>query len=157
MRAERCKEPVAIAELGAVRALCMMYDNFATKANGVDKADGEGFHRMVELWFLFCLAWSIGGTVDDESRKNIDACMRELDAQIPHKDSVYEYFVDKANKKWVHWEEKLNASWKVRDARSPPLAGQPPPLSSESGGCGVRLEGGGGGLLPPPLPISRGQ
>jgi hypothetical protein len=57
--------------------------------------------------------WSIGATVDDDSRKDIDACMRELDAQFPHKDSVYEYYVDPKKKGWTHWEEKLNASWKV--------------------------------------------
>ena len=43
--------------------------------------------------------WSMGGTVDDDSRKLIDAAMRELDAQIPLKDSVFDYFVDFKAKK----------------------------------------------------------
>ena len=90
-----------------------MFDDFATSANGVDKSEGEGYGRTIELWFLFCLMWSIGATVDDDSRKDIDACMRELDAQFPHKDSVFEYWVDPKKKGWVHWEERLNASWKV--------------------------------------------
>lgn len=38
---------------------------------------------------VFCEG-TVGATVTDESRKEIDAAMRELDANIPHKDSVYE-------------------------------------------------------------------
>ena len=110
---ERCKYPVKYAELGIVRSLCMMFDNFATRANGVDPKDTEGYSRMIELWFLFSLMWSVGASVDDDSRKDIDACVRELDSQFPHKDSVFEYFVDHKERKWKHWEEKLNAAWKV--------------------------------------------
>ena len=64
---ERCKKPVPYVEIGVVRSLCTLYDCCATKANGVDKADGEGYARMIELWFLFSLMWSIGATVDDDS------------------------------------------------------------------------------------------
>jgi hypothetical protein len=31
------------------------------------------YTRLIELWFLFSLMWSMGGTVDDDSRKLIDA------------------------------------------------------------------------------------
>ena len=57
------------------------------------------YTRLIELWFLFSVMWSMGGTVDDDSRKLIDAAMRELDAQIPLKDSVFDYFVDFKAKK----------------------------------------------------------
>ena len=59
------------------------------------------YTRLIELWFLFSVMWSMGGTVDDDSRKLIDAAMRELDAQIPLKDSVFDYFVDFKAKKCV--------------------------------------------------------
>ena len=36
--------------------------------------------------------------------------MREPDAQIPHSDTVYEYFIDPKKRAWCHWEEKLNAT-----------------------------------------------
>ena len=96
----RCKEPVPLAALGGVRSLCLMYEAFATKANGVEPKE-DGHARIVELWFLFCTIWSLGGSVDDESRKDIDAAMRELDAQIPHKDSVYDYFVNVKDKRFA--------------------------------------------------------
>ena len=114
VRSERCKEPVPLAELGVVRSLCQMFDTFATKANGVDKSEGgDAYTRMLELWFLFSMMWSVGASVDDDSRKNIDACMRELDSQLPHKDSVFEYWVDPAKRAWVHWEEKLSGTFKL--------------------------------------------
>lgn len=110
----RCREPVPVSSLGVVRSGCMMYDAFATAANGVDpKEAGEGYARVVELWFLFSLMWSLGGVVDDNSRKDIDATMRELDAQVPHKDLVYDYYVDTKNKKWAHWEEVLKKDYKI--------------------------------------------
>jgi dynein heavy chain len=44
----RCRTPVAISELGAVRSLCTMFSDSATKANGVDKAEGDTYVRMIE-------------------------------------------------------------------------------------------------------------
>ena len=45
--------------------------------------------------------------------------LRELDSQIPHKDSVYEYFVDPKKRAWAHWEEKLSASFRVNTETLP--------------------------------------
>jgi dynein heavy chain len=84
----------------------------ATVENGVTPADPDFFERMMELWFLFSLIWSIGGGIDEESRKKFDMFVRELEGQFPHKDTVYEYFVDPQKKGWSLWEEKLPPSWK---------------------------------------------
>lgn len=40
---------------------------------------------MIELWFLFSLIWSIGATVDEDSRKKMDNFLRELEGQFPSK------------------------------------------------------------------------
>jgi hypothetical protein len=45
---------------------------------------------MIELWFLFSLIWSIGATVDEDSRKKMDNFLRELEGQFPSK--VRKYF-----------------------------------------------------------------
>ena len=78
----------------------------------VDPADQENFSRMVELWFQFCMIWSICCSVDEEGRKKIDTYIREMEGTFPNKDSIYEYFVDPKGKTWVHWEEKLKQGWK---------------------------------------------
>eukprot|EP00983_Pelagomonas_calceolata_P088937 1157259-Pelagomonas_calceolata.AAC.14 len=35
------------------------------------------------MWFLFCLIWGIGGTLDEDGRKKFDTFMREKDARYP--------------------------------------------------------------------------
>ncbi len=40
---------------------------------------------MLELWFLFCLIWSVGASVDENSRKKMDTFIRELEGQFPAK------------------------------------------------------------------------
>jgi dynein heavy chain len=39
---------------------------------------------------------------------------REIEGQFPHKDTVYEYFVDPQKKGWSLWEEKIPQSWKYQ-------------------------------------------
>ena len=45
----------------------------------------ESYPRMLELWFLFSLIWSIGASVDEDSRKKMDNFLRELEGQFPSK------------------------------------------------------------------------
>ncbi|KAJ3321161.1 Dynein heavy chain 2, axonemal [Blyttiomyces sp. JEL0837] len=71
---------------------------------------------MIELWFLFSLIWSLGGSLTDESRKRFDMFLREIEGQFPSKDTVYEYVVDKQNKTWASWEDKLQAGWRYNPA-----------------------------------------
>ena len=101
----------------------------------VDPSDADGYSRMVELWFLFCLLWSVCASVDEDGRKVIDSFIREMEGQFPSKvwlctyfgcsvdttcvcvgvdvqDTVYEYYVDVKSKTWVHWEEKLKGAWR---------------------------------------------
>ncbi|XP_052234681.1 dynein axonemal heavy chain 2-like isoform X14 [Dreissena polymorpha] len=107
-----CFELVPAAELNIVASLCRLFDSLATEENGVDENDQENFVRVVELWFQFCLIWSLCCTVDEEGRKKIDTYIREMEGTFPNKDSIYEYYVDPKGKTWVHWEEKLKHGWK---------------------------------------------
>ena len=43
----------------------------------------------------------MGISVDEDGRKEVDGLLRELDSQIPHKDSVYEYYVDPKKRAWA--------------------------------------------------------
>lgn len=36
---------------------------------------------LIEMWFLFCLIWGIGGPLDEDGRKKFDAFMREMDTK----------------------------------------------------------------------------
>ncbi|XP_052771287.1 dynein axonemal heavy chain 2-like isoform X2 [Mya arenaria] len=107
-----CTELVPAAELNVVASLTRLFDALGTVENGVDENDQENFVRMLELWFQFCMIWSICCTVDEDGRKKIDAYIREMEGTFPNKDSIYEYYVDPKGKTWVHWEEKLKHGWK---------------------------------------------
>ena len=47
--------------------------------------DAENYPRMIELWFLFSMIWSICASVDEASRKKMDNYVRELEGQFPSK------------------------------------------------------------------------
>ena len=109
---QNCNELVPIVELNGIKSMCNLFDAFATKENGVDPPGDENFSRMCEMWFLFCIIWSIGASVDEDGRKRLDAFIRELEGTFPNKDSVYEYYVDTKQRSWVQWEEILRSGWK---------------------------------------------
>ncbi|XP_029600258.1 dynein heavy chain 2, axonemal-like, partial [Salmo trutta] len=107
-----CKELVAITELNGVSSLCRLYDSLATPDNGVNPSDSDHYGRMVELWFIFSLIWSICASVDEGGRKTIDNFLREMEGTFPNKDTIYEYYVDTKNKTWASFEDKLLKGWR---------------------------------------------
>ena len=106
-----CKDAVFIADQQAVICLMNLVDAVTTKENGVDPAD-EDYARMQETWFVYSVVWSIGATVDEDSRKKMDQAIREIDASFPTKGIVYDYYVDVEKKAWRMWESLLNANWR---------------------------------------------
>ncbi|XP_036403568.1 dynein heavy chain 2, axonemal [Megalops cyprinoides] len=111
-RKANCKELVAITELNGVCSLCRLYDALATPENGVIPSDTEHYGRMVELWFIFSLIWSICASVDEDGRKMIDNFLREIEGTFPNKDTIYEYYVDPKTKSWAPFEDKLRKGWR---------------------------------------------
>ncbi|XP_070711337.1 dynein axonemal heavy chain 2 [Pempheris klunzingeri] len=107
-----CKELIPTTELNGVASLCRLYDSLATSSNGVNTSDTENLDRMVELWFIFSLIWSICASVDEDGRRKIDNFLREIEGAFPIKDTVYEYYVDTKNKAWASFEDKLPKGWR---------------------------------------------
>ncbi|XP_063305793.1 dynein axonemal heavy chain 2 [Pelobates fuscus] len=108
-----CKELVPQEETCSVISLCKLYDSLATVDNGVNPADSDNYSRMSELWFTFCLVWSVCASVDEDGRRKIDSYLRELEGSFPNKDTVYEYFVDPKTKNWASFEDKLPKTWRI--------------------------------------------
>ncbi|XP_044040597.1 dynein axonemal heavy chain 2-like isoform X2 [Siniperca chuatsi] len=106
-----CKELIPITELNGATSLCCLYDSLATSSNGVHSSDTENLGRMVELWFIFSLIWSICASVDEDGRKKMDNFLREMEGTFPIKDTVYEYYVDTKNKTWASFEDMLPKGW----------------------------------------------
>ncbi|KAM8760834.1 dynein axonemal heavy chain 2-like [Acanthopagrus schlegelii] len=113
-----CKELIPITELNGVTSLCRLYDSLATPINGVNTLDTENLGRMVELWFIFSLIWSICASVDEDGRKRIDTFLKEMGCNFPTKDMCYEYYVDTKKRTWASFEDKLPKSWRY-NAKGP--------------------------------------
>ncbi|KAG9397278.1 Dynein heavy chain and region D6 of dynein motor [Carpediemonas membranifera] len=107
-----CEQIVEVDELSTVKSLMDLYDILGTPENGLDPADADMFGRMVELWFVFSLVWSIGGVLNDSSRRKFDLVVRDLEGQFPAKDTVFEYFVDPRRKVWAPWDDKVPGQWR---------------------------------------------
>lgn len=57
------------------------------------------------------MIWSIGATVDEQSRKHIDYILRELEAAIfPASATVYEYVIKEDKRDFVNWDSELKGA-----------------------------------------------
>jgi len=104
---------VAVDPLNGVKTLTRLIDHFATPANGVDPAaTPEVLIRSLELWFQFCLTWSLGADLTSEGRRAFDLVMREMDSRFPPADTVFEYALQPGrgdkDPEWVPWESRLS-------------------------------------------------
>lgn len=107
-----CTELVHCTDINKVVTLCVLLEGLLVKGNSVTPGGkGEEYEKEVSRWFLFCLIWSVCGTVNEVGRKKIDNFIRELEGAFPPKDTVYEYFVDTKTNNWAHWEAKLSSAW----------------------------------------------
>ena len=60
-----CKELVATSETACVQNLCKLFDALCKNLKKSDDEEYEAFLLYVEKWFVFCLIWSIGATVEE--------------------------------------------------------------------------------------------
>jgi dynein heavy chain, axonemal len=60
-----------------VRTFTRLFDALATPANGVARSEGpDAWAAAAEMWFVFALAWGLGGTLDQDGRKKFDTFLR---------------------------------------------------------------------------------
>lgn len=112
-RRRECTELVVTTDINGVRSLCRLFDALASPDNGLSPAE-DGYPNGIHTTFVFCLIWSMGATVTEESRKKFDMMLRETESMIPSKDSVYEYYVEPKSRAWRPWEEKVPQSWRPK-------------------------------------------
>ena len=105
LKRARCKELVQTDQLASVRQLTKLFD-----AHGVDDS------RDVEAVFIFCLIWSIGGSIDHASRILFDGMLHQVmpSKMFPHTPAssqgdttVFDFFYNCEIHKFVLWEEKI--------------------------------------------------
>ena len=107
-----CKETLPVDRLSAVRTLFKLWDAFATDEHGISPSEGEGYPKMIDMWFKFCLIWSVGASVDEEGRRKFSTFLREQDQALPTHETVFDFYVDHKKKAWSPWDDKLPSSFK---------------------------------------------
>jgi dynein heavy chain len=75
----KCAETIAIEVLNSVMTLSKLFDLLAVRENGVHPGEGEHFIPTIQSWFLFCLIWSVGASVDEPGRNVFDLWLRDQD------------------------------------------------------------------------------
>ncbi len=73
--------------------------------------DEETYKQILEKLFCYCLVWSIGGTVEESSRREIDYVLRDIESIFPSSNTIYEHYISEEKRDWQAWEEKLQSTY----------------------------------------------
>mmetsp|Transcript_75525 Transcript_75525/g.104475 ORF Transcript_75525/g.104475 Transcript_75525/m.104475 type:complete len:307 (+) Transcript_75525:379-1299(+) len=106
----KCKELIETNESSCVRNLCKLFDAILSTTKQTEEEDRESYLFLVEKIFVFSLIWSIGATVEEQSRKEIDYILRDIESMFPHSNTVYEHHINfDKNRDWAPWEDKISS------------------------------------------------
>ena len=61
----QCKELVSTSVSACCQNLCKLFDALCKNLVKADDEDPDTFFAYIEKWFVFCLIWSIGATVEE--------------------------------------------------------------------------------------------
>ena len=107
-----CKELVKTSETSCVRNMAHLFDAMTKNINQGTEESREDYLLYIEKFFVFAMIWSVGATVDEQSRREIDNIMRDTDAQFPNQDTVYEFYINQEKKNWDEWQGKISTNLK---------------------------------------------
>ena len=88
--------------LNMVKQLCTMIDLLLPKENPPSEAD------LLENLFVFCLIWSLGGTLVDSDRDKYQEFIKRM-AERTLPPNIYDFFYDRATKQFFPWKQKVDA------------------------------------------------
>eukprot|EP00117_Sycon_ciliatum_P019779 scpid3161/ scgid17821/ Dynein heavy chain 2, axonemal; Axonemal beta dynein heavy chain 2; Ciliary dynein heavy chain 2 len=111
----QCKELVPTSEFSCVRNMCQLFDNQVELFPKIPEEDHEGWKLLMEKLFVYCLIWSVGATVEERSRKNIDYVLRDIESIFPHQNTIYEHYINIEKRDWASWEEKIPATYRPQE------------------------------------------
>ena len=114
---ESGKEGIASVDGNLISNLLKMLDAVLQPAFGVRAVDAEGNvdMKLVNLWFVFCFTWTLGGNLREESRVEFDAWVREsgmladLAPDFPPNLTIFEVCVSHGDvTAFVPWTDIMN-------------------------------------------------
>ncbi|GET88803.1 dynein heavy chain, putative [Leishmania tarentolae] len=109
-----CVDLIPTTEFNTVRSFTTMLDALANTEAAAVMPDGtryqaaqagENYLPQLRMMAMFCLIWAVGGSLTADSRRKLDAFVREMDSSFPSMETVFEYFPDLSSLRWIGWEE----------------------------------------------------
>ncbi|XP_041362756.1 dynein heavy chain 3, axonemal-like isoform X2 [Gigantopelta aegis] len=139
---KECKTFISTSDMHLIQCLMKMYTCLMDEIKetlaivleeGQDPPANMLTNQQITLWlqglFLFCVIWTIGGTITSDSRKKFDNFFRTLISgtdqnhlkpksikitksnSIPERDTVFDFcFEKKASGHWVTWMDTIDKS-----------------------------------------------
>lgn len=124
---EKLRSILPLTNLNLITQLCYMLDALlpTPKPSAGASGGGGGFGlgpALLECYYLTALYWSLGASLVEESRVKFDILVKKLanltevpgegavagPGEIPcHYPSLYEYYFDPQELKWVPWADKV--------------------------------------------------
>jgi dynein heavy chain len=90
----QCKELVKTSNSSCVIAMCHLFDALCKNLGKIEEEEAEASKLYIEKWFVFCLIWSVGVTVDENSRTFIDYILRDIESMFPHSNTVFDHYIN---------------------------------------------------------------
>ncbi|KAL8620603.1 hypothetical protein ACOMHN_017884 [Nucella lapillus] len=141
---KNCREYSPAGQANQVSSLMHLIDMLMHEAiNKEDAADNKHLRTWLISAVLFAIPWSLGGCMDNDSRKKFDTFYRgvmagkfdefpvpkelsKLEAPFPAENSTYDYYYEqKARGTWRHWNDLVRnteiKSKKIREMLVPTM------------------------------------
>ncbi len=115
-RDRQLREPVPVPDFVSVKSLCSLYDALEKVENGFSKEKlGEDYASVAEKFFLYCLIWTVGASLDEDSRKKFSAQLAEVDSVLPAGGTAFDYFLDVGKNEFGDWVSKV-PGWRATES-----------------------------------------
>ena len=100
---EKLAQVIPITSIDMVKQLCSAMDAYWPFAEEDDPADHV--RSATDNMFLYCIVWSAGAVLADESRVRFERFLKEKsDLRLPD-ESLFDAFFNREDERWVPWSD----------------------------------------------------
>jgi len=107
------RDVIPICDAALILSFTKMLDAICVPENGIDYEERERddlFWIKYEKNFIFCVIWTLGAALDEDSRKAFDYQIRDIESVFPFSQTVFDYYLNLEKNEFALWEEKLTTS-----------------------------------------------
>jgi len=122
------KELIATTNIGCVNSLINIYSPLIdymkdTNFQDITEEDLSKTIKILQSQFLFSLIWSLGGSLDENSRVKINEQLLDIVKNnhpsilfsVPYEGILYDYKYDSENDNWIRWIDTIEKEPTIPD------------------------------------------